>query len=89
MFGFILAYLLAAMAAASPSHQDIEEGEGDDGDGGVATAMGGVQLSDGGRGGAGGRLPGPSGEALGAAQSVRCWCVGLECKVGDRPMLVN
>lgn len=83
------AYLPAAMTAASPSHQDIEEGEGDDGDGGVATAMGGVQLSDGGRGGAGGSLPGPSGGALGAAQSVCCWCVGLGCRIGDRPTLVN
>ena len=42
--------------------QDIEEGEGDDGDGGVATAMEGVQLSDGGRGGGDGFLPGPCGE---------------------------
>ena len=42
--------------------KDIEEGDGYDGDGGVATAMEGVQLSDGGRGGAGGSLPGPSGE---------------------------
>lgn len=52
----------STVALAAVPLQDIEEGEGDDGDGGVATAMEGVQLSDGGRGGAGGSLPGPSGE---------------------------
>lgn len=50
------------LTLSHPHSQDIEEGEGDDGDGGVATAMEGVQLSDGGRGGAGGSLPGPCGE---------------------------
>ena len=49
--------------------QDAEEGEGEENDGGVATAMEGVQLSD--RGGGGGGLPGPSG--AGAVWWLRLW----------------